>query len=200
MSDFSKVATPTHYVLSDRLCFPKSLNNPSPWELDVGEKYTKMINHIRNAKMNLYVPMEHYNNLSDYNKCFGFCDIEDQTSNNTADITKPRGYWPLTAYKALSIAIFMGYEKLYICGYDNDYFLKLIADEDNNFSFLDEHFFDAGKKLAGTMDGACVGEYLYSSHFSFIHLGKFAAKKIINLDKSSLVTYFTKRHDLDVYK
>ncbi len=199
-SDFSRIVAPTHYVLSDPACFyaPNSKRRTDA-QVEIAKKYIQLIAEIEALGATLFVPMR-FMSLLPTRKVIGFCDVENEFSNNVMNVMKPRGYITMTAYKALAISLYMGYEKIYICGMDNDYFKELEADEENRLYYNDRHFFGEEKKTNPGVDGDTVGEFLYTHHFLFSHFSKFPKERIVNLHKSSLNTYFPKEHALDVYK
>ena len=199
-SAFSQVATPTHYILSDPACFDTpDAGNRSSRDLEISRKYAPLFNTLDTLNTTLFVPMQ-YASRQKSKRVIGFCDIENELSRNASDITKPRGYLSMTAYKALAIALFMGYDSIYICGFDNDYFQRLEADENNEAFYADAHFFGDPEKHSVKTEGAHVGEFLYVHHFLFSNFGKFPPGTIVNLHKASLNTFFSKKHDLDIYK
>ena len=199
-SAFSQVATPTHYVLSDPACLDvRDAGAPSNRHLEISTKYLPLFNTLDTLNATLLVPMQ-YVSRQKSKRVIGFCDIENELSRNASDITKPRGYLSMTAYKALAIALFMGYDSIYICGFDNDYFQRLEADENNEAFYADAHFFGDPEKHSVKTEGAHVGEFLYVHHFLFSNFGKFPPGTIVNLHKASLNTFFSKKHDLDIYK
>jgi hypothetical protein len=106
----------------------------------------------------------------------------------------------MTAYKALAISLYLGYERIYICGFDNDYFKNLESNIKNEIFYTDKHFFDSGIKTNALGHASSIGDYLYKDHFLFNHLSKFPSSRLYNLDMNSLHTQFNKEHDLDVYK
>ena len=199
-SAFSQVATPTHYVLSDPACLDvRDAGTPSNRHLEISKKYAPLFNTLDTLNATLLVPMQ-YVSRQKSKRVIGFCDIENELSRNASDITKPRGYLSMTAYKELAIALFMGYDSIYICGFDNDYFQRLEADENNEAFYADAHFFGDPEKHSVKTEGAHVGEFLYVHHFLFSNFGKFPPGTIVNLHKASLNTFFSKKHDLDIYK
>ena len=199
-SEFAKIASPTHYVLSDPACFYTEHNKRrSENQIAISKKYIGLIDELGSLQAKLFVPMR-FKHLVAIQNVVGFCDVENELSNNVIDVTRPRGYMSMTAYKALAIALYLGYERVFICGMDNDYFKYLEADEENRLYYNDRHFFGEGKKTSTAVDGDTVGEFLYTHHFLFSNFSKFPRERIVNLDKNSLNTHFPKRHVLDVYK
>jgi hypothetical protein len=199
-SEFSKIAAPTHYVLSDPACFYAPDNKRrTDKQIEISKRYTALIKEIETLGATLFVPMR-FIHLLRIRNLFGFCDVENEFSSNVVNVERPRGYMTMTAYKALAISLYLGYEKVFICGMDNDYFKQLEADADNRLYYNDRHFFGEGKKTSTGVDGDTVGEFLYTHHFLFSNFAKFPKERIVNLHKHSLNTYFTKEHALDVYK
>lgn len=201
-SDFSKVVSPTHYVLSDLISFsPKMDHVYTEEQKELARKFKKLQVEISEKNIQLFVPMKFLNKTLTKNK-IGFCDIENTMSNNVENIGSPRGYLSMTAYKALAISLYLGYDNIYICGFDNDYFKMLEADENNDLYFYDKHFFDSGNKryLKDLRSVENVGDFLFKDHFLFLHLEKFSSDRIVNLDKNNLNVCFSKQHDLDIYK
>jgi hypothetical protein len=199
-SDFSKTAKPSHYVLSDPICFESiKKNHISTTNNDLPEKYLLLLSELSKNDISLFIPMKYIKSTKPNNKTFGFCDIENELSPNITDITKPRGYLSMTAYKALAVALYLGYDKIYICGFDNDYFKHLESNKENEIFYIDKHFFDSGKKINALGIAGSIGDYLYRDHFLFKHFSKFPSNSIYNLDTKSLNTCFNKNNDLDVY-
>jgi hypothetical protein len=199
-SEFSNYVTPSHYVLSDPSYFNGAKGNDSQRDI---QKNNRLVDDFQKNKITLFVPFE-YLEFCEYNDKYGFCDIEAMYSNNTCDITAPRGYRSMTAYKAISIASYLGYEAIYICGFDNSYFKYLEVDEANQVSYVIPHLVggEAERVYISSVPGCgeTVGEYMYIDHHLFDDLEKFNGANIINLDKESLVTAFSKKHNLDIYR
>jgi hypothetical protein len=187
------------YVLSDPRYF-----DPSHKWFRIKEKIKKKIH--KNKYLNLFVPFEFMTHDLIADNVYGFCDYQNESSNNVSNIIYPRGFVSLTSYKALSIALHLGYSKIYICGFDNSYFSNIISDKNNNLYNKIEHFYKEKNKEKDDENiksyWKSLGYMLYSEHFLFTDIDKFAkakGSKIINLDESSLVTSFEKKHNLKIY-
>lgn len=198
-SEFGNIVKPDYYVLSDPAHFGIYSEDFSD------RRKSEVQNDLKKVVENnipLLVPLDLYQKI-DYEHQYAFCDVENLCGNNVADITKPRSYLSMTAYKALSLACYLGYQEIHICGFDNDYFKTITVDENNIMYYEDEHFYqgssDSLKYRVLDEEGSSLGELLYSHHFLFKNLEKFKKFPIINLDKNGLVDCFTKAHDLDVY-
>jgi len=199
---------PDYYVLSDPAFFGfyDELYENLGKEADKRIKEIKNnINALKNNKdIKLFVPIQFYGRLDLNNEIFYFNDIEYRWFNkNVTNIIYPRSYLSMTAYKALAIACFMGFKKIYICGFDNDYFKSITVDLENNLYYANMHFKEQGddkvKKVLYN-EASNVAELLLGFSSLFEDLYKFPKDRIINLDNESLVDAFSKKHDLDVYK
>lgn len=199
-SDFAKIAIPNYYVLSDPAYFGIGMQFMKKERIQELKQDLELLNKYG---INLFVPARFFRQFNNPKK-YLYNESENYLSNNYKDITKPMGYLSMTAYRALSIACYMGYKKIYICGIDNNYFTKVVVNKKNEIFFGNSHFYDKESdeidyyKIQET-DGHTVGELLYNHHFLFKHLEKFAGYPIVNLDPDSLVDSFTKNHDLDIY-
>ena len=199
-SEMSKVVLPDYYVLSDPAYFGHTVGLSDQRKQEAANDLSKIIEN----NCVLFVPTEFYSTL-DYSNKYAFCDAENIFSSNASDITRPRGYLSMTAYKALSIACFLGYESIYICGFDNNYFKTFVSDIDNRLYIEDVHFYDSTRQRRyvepnsfGWGDGS-VGQALYLHHLLFEQLRKFARYPITNLDPEGLVDCFNKHHNLNIY-
>jgi hypothetical protein len=124
------------------------------------------------------------------------------------DPTRPRSYLSMTLYKALAIAVFLGYSKIFLCGLDNSYVKTFFVDSENRLYRMDEHFDSEIYQLDGQRDyhlsdrygpgGVAAMLMDYALQFSQLH--RFPQDRIVNLDPDSLIDVFSKSHDLDIYK
>lgn len=195
-SPFAQKVIPDYYLLSDPAYFAQDKISE-----ELATRLRKDIQLLVQNKVTVFLPVE-YAGRSPYSSTYYFYDAENVFRDNI-DILRPRGYLSMTAYKALAAACFMGYDKIYICGFDNDYFLNLVVDENNEIYYIDKHFYDAKgapEKRVKDVHSKSVGELLYFHHYLFTHLGKFKKFPIINLNTKGIVDCFTKHHTLDVYK
>jgi hypothetical protein len=198
---------PDYYVLSDPAFFGfyNELYENLGKEADKRIKEIKNnVNALKNNKdIKLFVPIQFYRMLDMNNEIFYFNDIEYIWFNkNVSNIIYPRSYISMTAYKALAIACFMGFKKIYICGFDNDYFKNITVDIENNLYYANMHFReqeDSKIRKVVHNEASNIAELLLVFSSLFEDLYKFPKDRIINLDNESLVDAFSKKHDLDVY-
>ena len=194
-SDMAKTVVPNYYVLSDPTYFGASqIVLPD----DVIDAEKRQIASLIELNIPVFIPT-HFSNLNLFNSYYIFNDFENRFSRNI-DPTKPRGYRTMTAYKALAIACYLGYDNIYICGFDNDYFKAISVDENNDAYIIDKHFYDDGVKIRTTPSvGEGLGDILWEHYRLFKNLDFFRQFNIINLNKNGLIDVFSKKHDLDIY-
>lgn len=195
-SSYGEIVVPDYYIFSDNRHFGKKC---SPIE---AEKYKKDVKKIQEQKIPVFIPHRYCRGI-DWPNSYVFNDSFDVFSNNVVDMTKRKGYVSMTLFKAISAACYMGYEKIYICGFDNDYFKYYQVDEENNIYFLDNHFYSKENSEPVKRKQEfykSMGELLLNISLTFAGLEKFKNKPIINLDKNGLVDSFSKKHSLDVYR
>jgi len=187
----------TYHVFSD------------PRYFELNHRYYQTFNNSLKKDHQIFLPFNYLSKFkSNDPKFFGFCDVENFLSNNVDNIVRPRGYISMTAFKALSIALYMGYEEIYICGFDNNQYLEAKSDINNSLFYTNLHFYkkevnDPDNRQDVKKDWSSNNGYLmYTEHFLFTHLDKFAQTKksiIKNLDPESLCISFSKDHNLDIY-
>jgi hypothetical protein len=122
-----------------------------------------------------------------------FCDSELRNWWGNINPLLPRGYVSMTLYKTLSVAIWMGYDRIYVLGMDNTYPRNVYCDRDNRILNLEIH---AGRTDYtadwGDLYGG-VGDLLYELAYLFYDARKFVAGgRVVNLDPYSLTDAFPK--------
>jgi hypothetical protein len=130
----------------------------------------------------------------------GFIDAELRWSSKSISPLKPRGYLSMTLYKALAMAIHLGYSKIFIIGMDNTYPRDIYCDENNRIlrrethAGADDWLLDVGGCYGG------MGDLLVTISHLFYDLKKFrpATSEILNLDPYSLTDAFPKAPTIEV--
>lgn len=184
-TEMAKTIVPDYYVLSD----PSSFSEYAYEEIKL----------LKELDISLFVPAQ-FSKLKLINNYYIFNDFENRFSRNI-EPTKPRGYRTMTAYKALAIACFMGYDTIYICGFDNDYFKTISVDENNDIYIFDKHFYDSGLKVKSSPAvGKGMGDLMWEYYRLFKNLELFTHHNIINLNKNGLIDTFSKKPDIDIYR
>jgi len=197
-SDLGQKNTPDYYFLSDDKFFKQNENNGNDF-------FSSVVDSIQKLSIPVFIPHRYAKLVNKNLNSFVFNDTIDLFSNNITDLTKPRPYVSMTLYKALSLACFMGYSKIYICGFDNDYFKKYQCNENNEIFYEDKHFYtdEIGENTIRKVDKnvhKSMASLLLHISTLFSGLEKFKNYPIINLDKESLVDCFNKHHNLNIYK
>jgi hypothetical protein len=205
-SEFAKVTGMDYWLLSDPRHFDLSL-------IDTVIAHKKATEIVKNA---LFVPhffMDKAIQISNLN-IIPFNDIETSSIfSMNIDPCFPRSYVNMSAYKALAIAIFLGYDRIYIGGFDNTYIRDLGCDENNFIYRRTNHFYGSqndflqpirdykmGLGVNEKPRNRNVAEELMAYSRLFSDLSKFSKYDIVNLDPDSLTDTFPKNHILDVYK
>lgn len=187
-----------YYLLSDeRTIFPNKYN------LNNNLKNTILKTHeaIVKKKIKLFLPTSSFKKHSFANNdVYYFNNFADKITNNISDITKYYGYSSVSGLKALSICTYLGYDKIYFIGLDNDHWNNLRVNSLNEILLINKHFYDNNNLYSRNEGMNSVGDLL--NKFSGIFKGyeKFKELNIINLDPNSLIDCFSKKHDLDIYK
>jgi hypothetical protein len=190
-TSFGEIVVPDFYIFSDNVHFSTAI-----------DQYSIDVKKILELKIPVFIPHRFCRKI-DWPNSYVFNDSFDFFCNNVVDMTKRGGYISMTHLKAISAACYMGYEKIYICGFDFDYFKSYQVDEDNNIYFLANHFYSKENSESVKIKEEIhksMGELLLNMSLSFVGIDKFKSKPIINLSKCGLVDSFSKKHTLDVYR
>lgn len=200
-SEFGKTAIPNMYVLSDPAHFGYGTADGNKKREAECLQDVKRLGQIEN--LTLFVPFSLKNRIETTARVIPFCDRELLLFKNFSDIRFPRSYCSMTAYKALQIASYLGYDSIHLAGFDNDYFKTIENDNKNQLWEVDKHFYEIG----GTRRKVCrpayhcdnLAEYLISNAMLFSDLYGFKNSRIKNLISESLIDAFPKDTSLDVY-
>ena len=179
---------PTFYCLSDTASFFDNGGAP--------QSISDTLSYISNSGSTLLI--SHYyrkQKLSIANQVIYFNDRELSTFSNNIDPCRPRGYSSQTVMKALAVAIYMGYDKIYLLGVDNSECKSLFGDS-NNKLWVRTNTYYATSVLKDfnfpveTHSGADAAFAQYATWFS--DFKKFAKGNVFNLDIESIVDAFPK--------
>lgn len=189
----SSKVKPTFYGLSD----------PAHFGLLAGEQALELretLRYIKDSGATLVLPhTAHDNNVfGEFNRIY-FDDRERVFFNKNLSPLKPRSYGSTTIYKMLALAVFMGYDKIYILGFDNTNFFNYRGRPDNLMQDLGGATADKNVEKKSSFIGDFEREFTsgmagrmqsYAHLFGDLH--KFNSCKIINLDPYSLTDAFPK--------
>jgi Protein of unknown function DUF115 len=183
---------PTFAIFSDNLHFKTD---------DKNSQYAKDVDICEKNGIRYFVPFNHLNTKSllqiGYN---AFCDI---FSKNTTNILTPPGFYGLTALHALRIAKYLGYEKIYLCGFDNSYFKDYEVKRDGEMVIRHRHYYD---EHSVNVDVPCIysqsSEFFFDSyrHFKYIEKITHASPQFKNIAAITYISSIERSTKLDVYK
>ena len=175
----SKKVVPDFYVLTDPRWFDQS---------SVDGRVEATWNYIKeNPGIVVVVPatVEHIP-LVEERSCIYINAIGLDGWTKSTDPTRPRGYVGLTAYSAMAMAQFMGFNPIFLCGFDSDAFRSIVVDKSGDVALAANHGY-AEDSMTKLLPIDSVGEALefYARHFHDLEL--FDQKRFVNLDHSNLV-------------
>lgn len=181
---------PTYLVISD----PLSLSSIATDYIK--EKNDELLSYLlKNASVIIVCPLERCDELSELfgnDRVLGFVDQELRMWTSNISPMYPRGYTSMTLFKALAVAIWFNYRKIYIIGMDNTYPRNIYCDHDNK---IINHEIHAGANDY-TIDLSdyykSVGDGMTEIAQLFYDARKFKNEKILNLDPYSLTDVFKK--------
>jgi hypothetical protein len=181
--------TPKYYCLSD----PDSIIKP---DRPVPHNHDSTFEFI--SKNNCTLLLSHFYRkiqIPESIKCIYFNDKEFTLFSRNLNPCFPRGYSSLTILKAISVALYMGYDKIYILGVDNTEFNSLVGDLENRILLNTDNLY-ADNSLNRNVyfhssAGGAAGAFLQYANW-FGDFGKFPKNRIINLDTESLIDAFPK--------
>jgi len=208
-TDFGRVARPDLYVLTDPAQWTMALSDEEVSHLPTSAEKSSartefremcegIWRELRLVKPRLFIPVEQ--EAPPGIDAFAFCAMSNPFLDNIEDITRPQGGRPLTVFRAMSIACYLGYEHIYICGVDNDAFKSTSCDRDNVKHARYEHFYDDERSVQTVSSRERLSRSLYFTALTFGSFEKFVGRAVTNLDPDGLVDCFPKQHALDVYR
>jgi hypothetical protein len=192
-SGLNEKITPDNYVLSDPDHAPYSPN-----------LFEGLWSFISDGSVKVFCPRT-WNIDSEIIAPDRVAHFEDRPleiwSKNT-NPTRPRGYPSMTAFKALAIANYMGFEKIFVIGLDNSMFLTLEVDVNNRILQGPNHAGASGGSSSYLLDDFFPGgisDYFYGlAHDSYQLKKLFKKYPITNLDGQSFTDAFRKGDPLRI--
>lgn len=181
-------SSPTHYFSSDP-------NTPFQ------EKFRKTEKALSSApsSIKIFVPMPDrpaWKRRFPNHEVTGFCDRERLVSffggRRMLSPFLPRPYKSMTAHKALAYAIWAGYSKIYIIGFDNTYVRDLYVSPDRTLLLRDRHAGSEEKVLDITHLYPDSGAYLEEAAEVVSDTRLLSHSSVLNLDPFSIVSAFAK--------
>ena len=177
-STHSKVIIPSHYVLSD----------PNTMKLAGAAVLKKYI-----IEHNIQVFMPYGVKWGTEFKNTRFFNDQENVYSNNIDPRFPRGYTSNTAFKAIAIALRLGYEKIFLFGMDHDYPRELKVLEDCRLVSREHHHYDDSNSINDlSIEYDSVAHALHCYALNFWHLRKLRSDRIVNVTDTSLIDSFNR--------
>ena len=151
----------------------------------------------------LFVPIgrvNYFKRIFGESRVLGFVDTEMRWLSSNIDPRFPRGYLGMTLYKALALAIHIGYKQIYLIGMDNTYPRDLFCDSNNRILSIDRH---AGVEEVHLVDqtqfipNMAVWAQDMFQLFSDLR-NCFSGYQVLNLDCYSLTDVFPKINNINL--
>ena len=183
---FSKII-PNFWVASDPNLFKLKSLTPKKKENTLAFFLKK------NIDINIFTPVlrcKDFISLFGSERVFGFIDSEARNLySNTLPIF-PRGYTSATVMKAICIANWMGYKKIFILGVDNTYPRDIFRNKKNRILNLENHSKSQNLVYDISSYYSCISKVMLDLYELFKDYKKINKKNnIYNLDQYSLTGY-----------
>ena len=192
-NDILRKIIPTFMVTSDAVIFSSKI----PAHL-VAKHERLMSFMLENKSILIGCPLERCGQIASIfgsDRVFGFVDHELRMWSNNINPMYPRGYLSMTLYKALAIAIWLEYDKIYLIGMDNTYPRNIYCDEVNKYISHEVHAVAKSFALDQSALYEGIGDVLMDAAILFYDVRKFKNEKIVNLDPYSLTDVFEKSRE-----
>ena len=183
---FKKII-PNFFVSSDPVIFKKN----NIWSKKAENRLESYLKN--NSNIRIFTPVsqcKRFISIFGINKVYGFIDSEARVlSDNTLPIF-PRGYISSTAMKAICIANWIGYKKIFLLGVDNTYARNFFLNKNNDiltlesYSKMQDYVYDQSSYYT------CLSKAMLDQYELYKDYKKINKKNnIYNLDQYSLTGY-----------
>lgn len=183
---------PTFAVFADNLHFNAT---------DVDSQYSRDVAVCREKSIKYFVPVQHVDTSIDLQ--IGYNAFSDIFSSNTSCLLEAAGYYGVTAFHALRLAIQLGYKEIYICGFDNSYFKDFGLNGEGRLVIRHRHYYDGeDKNIEVPSVYKKTSEFFFDTYRHFFYLEKILGgkKNVFNIAKNTYLSEVERCFDLDVYK
>jgi len=191
---------PTVGVFADPVYYGSAENHPNE------SVFQADIEAMNSNGVPALVPYRYYNR-SKFRASIPYSGVRNIFRKNVSDVSKPLGYYYLTALHALSLAVNLEYENIYLCGYDNSYFKSYEVDAEGEQYFEYQHFYDREEQTRRHLpvsDYGPTSSIFYDTYRHFKYLERISNHgdenvRIYNVAKTTYTCAFPRRFDLDIY-
>lgn len=190
LSEASEKLVPDYYVLSD----PQNFKTK---DAALIEKNNALKIYLKKYRCKLCLP--YGSSCDEYGNPSIFFDDQEYLFSNNIDPRFPRGYRSNTMFKAIALMLALGYEKIYLTGFDFDYPRKIFLDKDNKLMLRDEHHY-------GVVDSDLCYEFDSVAHAlhwwaqDYWHLKKLSSPRVVNVTDNSMVDAFQRMSPSDFFQ
>jgi CMP-N,N'-diacetyllegionaminic acid synthase len=190
------IVAPQYLVISDPSTLTESKINGSysKYLIDSGKALKAYL--LEHQNIILVAPADQLNNLKDIfgvHRVLGFIDTDMRWISSNIDPRMPRGYLSMTLFKALALAIHMGYDQIYLVGMDNTYPRDIFCDEKNRILNYERHAATADYLIDVSSQIPTMDVWAQDIFQLFHDLRRcFSGTKVLNLDCYSLTDVFPK--------
>lgn len=177
LNKFSEKIIPDYYVLSDPLTL---ISVPS-------ENNSKLYKYIKDNKIKIICPIkggweviENAYLRFDDRECLLFGSVKPDL---------PRGYTSNTFFKAIAMATALKFRKIYLFGFDYDYFSKISLDENNRIKFKSQHHYGVEYEDL-SFQYESIGHLLNHLSRDHYYISNLKNDRIINVTEKSMIDCF----------
>jgi hypothetical protein len=189
---FDKII-PNFFVSSDPIVFTKN----NLWSKKAENKLRLYIK--KNPNISIFTPVlqcKKYKKIFEENKILGFIDSDARILSNNILPIFPRGYISSTTMKAICIANWIGYKKIFLLGVDNIYFRNFFLNKKNEILTLENYSNTRDFVYDQSSYYSCLSKAMLDQYELFKDLKRINKKNnIYNLDQYS-VTGFDKTYNI----
>lgn len=185
LNEISEKLVPDYYVISDpgNLCI--EAGDPV-----LVENNRKLMQYIKRNNCKLICP---YTKewIQKYNPYLVFDDREISSFTFYKNITPllPRSYTSNTSFKAIAVALFMKYERIFLFGLDYNYPKKIFLDEENKLFLLDEHHYGVvNRDISSYYENVGHALNWWSKDYWTVH--RLKSDRLLNVTDVSLIDCF----------
>lgn len=140
--------------------------------------------------------VDSWETVSGNHEVMAFCDRQFRSASAAKAPqlapTRPRSYGSMTALKALALSLWMGFDEIFVIGFDNTYPREIFSDERNRILSLESHSNEALVRRDRSRDWVSLSDYIFHLYLLFSDIEQFSNQRITNLDPYSLTTSFQK--------
>ena len=144
--------------------------------------------------------IKNYERLFPNNSVHAFCGLEIRrnlfTKNKSIRPDRPHSFSSMTAFHAISLAVWLKYKNIYIIGIDNTYAQSVYCDSENRIVEVLKHASTPDRLIDRSEEYASIFDFYYENIRLFKDLSYFKDKNILNLDPNSLVDAFKKPNSI----